>query len=270
MAVITMLTDFGEAEYTAMMKGVILTINPNVHIIDISHAIAPQNVFEGAFVLLNAVSYFPSGTIHLGVVDPGVGSARKPILIECNSGILVGPDNGLLYPAAKKMGIRAVYEISNRDFVLNEVSGTFHGRDVFAPAAAKISKNPTMVADVGPQLSTELIKLDIPPPVIEKNVIVGTIIHIDTFGNLITNVSVRNDNSLITKLRGSKKLLLSINDSIITSHFHNTYSDAESYQLITLLSSSGYLEFAIPNGSAKNKIMANSGDRFKLRLNVNE
>ena len=270
MAVITLLTDFGEAEYTAMMKGVILNINPDVHIIDVSHSITPQNVFEGAFVLKNAVSYFPEGTIHVGVVDPGVGSKRKSVLIECESGILIGPDNGLLYPAAMELGLKNVYEISNQEFMLKQISGTFHGRDVFAPTAAKMSLDPTRTADVGPALSTNPVELDIPPPKIDGDFIHGTIIHIDTFGNLITNVSVRNDEKLISRLSQSPKLLISIKESIISSHFHHTYYEAESYQLITLISSSGYLEFAIPNGSAKNKISANSGDKFKLRLNVNE
>ncbi|MBC7109691.1 MAG: SAM-dependent chlorinase/fluorinase, partial [Archaeoglobi archaeon] len=131
MSLITLLTDFGDF-YPGVMKGVILKINPHARIIDLSHSVSPQNVKEGAFLLLSAAPYFPDGTIHVAVVDPTVGTERKALMIEAGNQILIGPDNGLLIPAARKLGDFKVYEI-----LIEAESRTFHGRDVFAVAAGR-------------------------------------------------------------------------------------------------------------------------------------
>lgn len=135
---ITLTTDFGLGEYTAAMKGVILGINSQGKIIDINHKITAQNIKEAAYVMYSAVPYFP-WAVHVGVVDPGVGTDRKGIVIQCENGLLVGPDNGLLIPCARKLGIRKIYEISNKKYMNDVISNTFHGRDIFAPAAAYLS-----------------------------------------------------------------------------------------------------------------------------------
>jgi len=187
--IITLLTDFGTADgYVGAMKGVILGINPEARLIDLTHAIAPQHVRAAALVLRNAVRFFPDGSIHVAVVDPGVGSARQAILIETAHGLLLGPDNGLLAPAALTLGTRGVRVIANDALFRHPVSQTFHGRDVFAPVAAHLSRG-VAPDSVGP-VADSILELTLPSARRSGQRIDGEVLYVDHFGNLITNIDV--------------------------------------------------------------------------------
>ncbi|HWH54721.1 MAG TPA: SAM-dependent chlorinase/fluorinase [Gaiellaceae bacterium] len=188
---VTFLSDFGlQDDFVGTCHGVIKRIAPDVQIIDVTHGIPPQHVLQGALVLANTTPYMPTG-IHLAVVDPGVGGARRPLAIRSGDGrLFVGPDNGLLVPAAERVGgIEAVHELANADYALDIVSRTFHGRDLFAPAAAHLATG-VALEELGPPLAVDaLARLDIPKADIGENRIRATVLYIDRFGNVQLNLS---------------------------------------------------------------------------------
>src|SRR5438067_1397055 len=188
-SLITLITDFGEQDYfVGAMKGVILSINPEAKIVDISHLTPPQDVEAAAFNLLNCYKDFPAGTIHVAVVDPGVGSDRRAIAIECAGQFFVGPDNGLFSWICEREKDWTAFHLTNRRFFRKPVSNTFHGRDIFAPVAAHLS-NGTAPSEFGEPLP-DIVKLDsLAPKTINENTIEGQIIHVDRFGNCVTNFS---------------------------------------------------------------------------------
>ena len=189
-APIAILTDFGcRDHYAGVMKGVIASISPQAPIIDLTHGIPPQQVLAGALALRESVHFFPRRTIFLGVVDPGVGTDRKPIAVETKSGLrLVGPDNGLLWLAAERAEIKRIVELRSPRYRLPKVSASFHGRDIFAPAAAWLWRGVPM-GEFGPPLQT-ITQLDPGGRVVEnQRELYGEVIYIDGFGNLITNIS---------------------------------------------------------------------------------
>ena len=194
MGIITFLTDFGTSDsYVSQMKGVVLSIT-DTRIIDITHEIKPQDINEGAFVLQNVVKYFPIGTVHVAVVDPEVGSNRKGIIVTTINQIFVGPDNGLLIPAARNLGDFIVYEITNEKYMLNSISSTFHGRDIFSPVAANII-NGVPFERIGKRIKN-FFNLEFEKAKIENRLANGKILHIDKFGNidiLINNAGVAPD-----------------------------------------------------------------------------
>src|SRR5437763_12902675 len=188
---VTFLTDFGlQDDFVGTCHGVIKSIAPDVEIIDVTHGISPQHVLQGALVLANTTSYMLAG-VHLAVVDPGVGSSRRPLALRSGDGrLFVGPDNGLLVPAAERLGgIEAVHELANPDYALESVSRTFHGRDLFSPAAAHLVSG-VAVEELGPPLAADaLARLDIPTPDIGENRIRATVLYIDRFGNVQLNLT---------------------------------------------------------------------------------
>jgi S-adenosylmethionine hydrolase len=183
---ITFLSDFGTKDgYVAQMKGVVSSIT-DARLIDITHEIAPHNVREGAFILWTTAPYFPVGTVHVAVVDPGVGTERKGLVITTKKQILVGPDNGLLLPAAHLLNDFVVYEITNPKYMLHPLSRTFHGRDIFAPVAAYISRG-VPFSEIGTPTS-HFVDLEFRLGEHQGDRIVGKILYVDRFGNLITNI----------------------------------------------------------------------------------
>jgi S-adenosylmethionine hydrolase len=266
MVVITLLSDFGGTEYSALMKGVILSINPEVQIIDITHNITPQNIMEGSFVLKNSVHYFPEGSIHTSVVDPGVGSSRKAIAVECHRGILIGPDNGLLVPAAKVLGLKNIYEISNTKFLAEKISDTFHGRDIFAPVAAALAKDMTQLSELGPLMNESPVELEVEQPKVFEGQLRGQIMHIDHFGNLITDVPASMVEKVLPVSDSYHPLELYLNESYVQIEFLKNYSQAKEGRIIAVISSSGHLEFAVASGSASLRMTARVGDKFKINL----
>ncbi len=274
MEIITLLTDFGDIDgYPAAMKGVIYKINPNVKIIDISHSILPQNIIQGAYVLSTVVDYFPLA-IHVGVVDPGVGTERAGLIIDCKGGVLVGPDNGLLIPAAERLKIQAVFNITNENFWLPNISSTFHGRDIFAPVAAHIS-NGIFPEKVG-EKTDQFVKLDIFKVSEKNNIISGMVLDIDRFGNIITNIRkgmiARNfqvgDEITISVKHKIKSQTPTDKDRQEIKHqilFKTTYNDVPRNSLVAIISSSGFLEIAGNQCKANEILNLQISDKIELK-----
>ena len=243
--IVTLLTDFGTKDaYVPQMKGVLLSLNPTLKIIDISHQVAPQNIMEGAFLLKTTYCYFPSGTIHIAVVDPGVGTSRKALLIETEKYYFIGPDNGLLSPTLRKETIKNIIEIKNSEYFLKNVSITFHGRDIFAPVAAHLA-NGIKPQQFGPTRNS-YIPLSFPPLLKSSETIEAQVIYTDNFGNLITNVCKAD-------LDLKKKYEISVENKKIQG-LSKTYFDKNKGELVALIGSSGFLEIAVVEGSAQEKL----------------
>jgi S-adenosylmethionine hydrolase len=239
MGIITLTTDFGAGDhYAGVMKGVIAGINSSAVVIDITHGIEAYNIAEAAFKLHASYSYFPEGTVHVAVVDPGVGSARRAIAAEAGGYLFVGPDNGVFSMIFDKCGIDRIVEITNPGFMLLTVSATFHGRDIFAPAAAHLSKGAAL-EELGNELSS-WEKLDIPRPVDGGDVLAGIAVYADRFGNLVTNIP----GPVITNSAGVRA------GDVNISRISGSYADGEEGELIALVGSSGFLEISINKGSA--------------------
>jgi hypothetical protein len=257
---ITLLTDFGLKDaYVGALKGVILSINPAATIIDISHDISPQNILQGAFILSQAAPYFPKDTIHVAVIDPGVGtSSRRPILVETSRYLFVGPDNGMFGLVLQSEKIRKVIYLSNREFFLKDMSRTFHGRDVFAPVAAYLSLgvNPATFGKKGVKIKKHRLER----PRVNKGVINGTIIHIDRFGNVITNIQ----EELITPIKPGA-FILKVGDKVI-KNLVGTYGNAKRGETVALIGSSGVLEIAKRDGSAALELSVDLGQSVTVKI----
>src|SRR5712691_8692094 len=187
MTVVTLLSDFGSRDgYVAQMKGTIIENCPDATVVDISHEIERYNIPMGSFILETTAPYFPKGTIHVAVVDPGVGSARKAIVIECETALFVGPDNGLMARASEGLGLKSIREIREKEFQRKPVSSTFHGRDIFAYVAGMLASG-RRPDEVGPRVS-KLEKLPLSPPRLSGKTLICHVLHVDAFGNVITDV----------------------------------------------------------------------------------
>lgn len=262
MKTITFTTDFGiSSNYPAQMKAVVLSIAPNTRLVDITHNITKHNIIEGAYVLQTAIPYFPKGTIHIGVVDPGVGSLRRGIVIVTKTQILIGPDNGLLIPSAKKLAPFQAYEIKNKNFMLKKISNTFHGRDIFAPVAANIL-NGVLFDEIG-QIIYDYIDLKLEHINITKKFVTGKILYIDDFGNIITNIQT---NILLKYLEKNKKLMVFIGKNIKKIPFVKTYSDVKKGCLLITNSSSGFLEVSANQNKASEMLNVKNGEEIKIKL----
>jgi len=244
------------------MKGVILSMCPNVTIVDISHEIRKFDVRMGAFVLSQAAPYFPAGTIHVAVVDPGVGTERRPILVETKHSYYVGPDNGLLIFSAQKEGIRHIYEIINPKYMLRKISRTFHGRDIFSCTAAYLAKG-VPPSEFGSKIDNPIIP-DFVKPVFMKDGLVGEVIHIDDFGNLITNISFR-DLEKIGAEEG-KGLSIKLGDIILKLKLCSAYGEAPTKTPLTIIGGSGFLEVSINQGNAAVEFNAKVGDSIHVKI----
>ena len=261
MKVITFLSDFGsKSSYVSQMKGIALCMT-DAKLIDISHEITPHNICEGAFVLKTSVPYFPVGTVHVGVVDPGVGSTRRGIVVTTNTHIFVGPDNGLLIPAAKEVGKFTVYRIKNQKLMLSNVSNTFHGRDVFTPVAAHIL-NGVYFDEIGPIIK-DFVDLDFGMPEITNKSVVGRVIYIDSFGNLITNID---EIQLKRSLEYDKKITVTIHGKKVKIPFVKTYSSVKKEGVLATIGSSNLLEISVNQGNAGKKLKIKPGDKIKILL----
>jgi S-adenosylmethionine hydrolase len=248
-ALVTLTTDFGTIDpFVGIMKGVIATRAPGVQVVDVSHGVPAENVLAGALVLKAATPYFPRGTVHVAVVDPGVGTERSAICIETADACFVGPDNGLLTLAAPRDRVIRVSEITNERYMLSPISHTFHGRDVFAPAAAALATGipPT---SLGPE-QTEIDYLDLPTPVPDGKAVRGQVIYADVFGNLATNIEA-------TMLPPSIDHIEIAGRSI--RHFVPTYGAVGPGELLALVNSWGLVEIAQREGDARELLGASVG-----------
>ncbi len=255
--VITLLSDFVDV-YPASMKGVVLSVNPDVNIMDISHSVPRHNVRAGAFMLMTTSGYFPSGTVHIAVVDPGVGTERRCIAIRAESPskvhYFVGPDNGLLIPAARSTGEFEVYEITNRSLFRENISSTFHGRDIFAPVGAHISKG-LDIKNAGRQIF-DFVDLDFGEGKKRKGTLEGKIIFIDSFGNMVTNIS-----SEIVDFKPGD--ILEIEKKQVL--FHISYGFCKEGEPLALIGSHGFLEIAVNQGNAALFFNKKEDDEIILR-----
>lgn len=260
---VTLLSDFGLKDpYVAEMKAVISTISPEARIIDISHSIEKFDIRMGAFVLASATRYFPKGTIHVAVVDPGVGTKRRALLVETKHAFYIGPDNGLLILAAQREGIRHVYAITNPRLMLPRVASTFHGRDLFAPAAAYLA-NGTSPTDFGSEISDYAIP-KFAKPFLKTGELMGEVLHIDDFGNIITNITSKD----LEKIRVKPKNLLSIKmkNRSWKIRFCTAYGDASTKTVLALIGSHDFLEIAVNQGNASKKFKVKVCDAVAVSL----
>ena len=259
--IITLLTDFGLTDpFVAEMKAVIFSISENVQIVDISHQVEKFNISMGAFLLNGVVEYFPDGTIHVAVVDPGVGSDRRGIVVETERGVFVGPDNGLMIPAARTQKILHVYELTNRSLMRKEISATFHGRDIFAPVAAHLA-NGKLPRECGPELRKH-VDSPFPSAKIEGKYWVSEVVYVDGFGNIVTNLS---QDLLENGL--SEKNSLYVGDRQFSVRFVKTYSDLRVGEVGALFGSHGFLELACREKSAAARLRVNRGVPVRLLRN---
>jgi S-adenosylmethionine hydrolase len=257
--IITLTTDFGLKDpYVAEIKAVILSISPNAIIIDITHNIESFNVRMGAYVLASASPYFPKGTIHVAVVDPGVGTTRHLLLVETKNGFYIGPDNGVLALAAKNQGIKHIYELTNRKLMLPKISNTFHGRDIFAPAAAHLA-NGTSPTEFGPKIS-KIVMPDFAKIVKKKNALMGEVLHIDNFGNIITNFGERE----LETIRIKKTVNIKIKKTLLGLKLCKSYAEAKPQTLLAIVGSHNFLEISINQGNAATKFKINVGDKVTI------
>jgi S-adenosylmethionine hydrolase len=248
--VITLATDFGtDSPYAAAMKGVILAINPQATLVDITHSIPPQDVRQGAIVLANVCPRFPADAIHIAVVDPGVGTDRRLVFARIGNQQYLAPDNGLLSRLAKRDPPRQIVTLSEPAFWLKDLSDTFHGRDILAPVAARISLgvDPDLL---GPKLS-RLVELDWPEPRLESQRLVGEVETVDRFGNLITNIT-RQDLAGIARHQ-PLRVKCGARDGI---PIVRTYGAQPKGTIVALVGSGGCLEVAVVEGSAARELSA--------------
>jgi len=273
--VIALMTDFGTTDiYVGVMKGVIQNICPQAQIIDVTHAIAPQNIQHGAFTLLNAYRYFPPGTIFVTVVDPGVGSDRRLIAVQAGDYTFVAPDNGVLSYVLAELGDAYAVELTNTEYRLPNVSATFHGRDIFAPAAAHLAAGVNF-EDLGTPM--DHLSVFAPPDfMIDGDMITGEVLHIDHFGNIITSIGTLEwltKNQLELRPRfGDEKASLRFHDADVMLNERTFEGIVGNYAVTTpgdwlaMVGSSGFLELAINQGNCASRLGTLIGDPVKIRI----
>ena len=268
--IVTLTTDFGEGHYVAQMKAVILSMVRDATIVDIAHDVSPQCITEGAYLLRSTAVWFRSEPkpIHICVVDPTVGSSRKPICIETEGGIMVGPDNGVLYPAAERLGIADVFEISHEDIIEN-ISNVFHGRDVFARAGGMLLGGYAPL-ELGPRLD-EIVELDLDVVKVndaeDKCKIECSVLHIDRFGNTIISLSKDMFDTILAKYGPNSVALIDGGRRFLLRRTER-YCDVPSGTLIIIESSSGEMEISVREGSAAEELEMTVGRTVELELSL--
>ena len=257
---ITLLTDFGIKDaYVGVMKGVILSINPDTRIVDLTHDIDPQDIVQAAYLIKSSYLFFPEGTIHVIVVDPGVGSHRQIVALQADGHYFLAPDNGVLSLILRHASIESLVSVENPKFMLNHISHTFHGRDIFAPVAAHLA-NGTDISKLGPTFLLESLT-DLPiiePHANSKGNLSGIFISIDRFGNLISNI---NEETLSASFPGVSKtsLIIEINGKLING-VSEFYESVHRNQGLALIGSDGYLEISVNQGNAQHFYDVRKGD----------
>ena len=256
--IITITTDFGQKDsYVAQLKGVLLSINPLLHLVDLTHAIHPQDVARAAAVLDETIDLFPENTLHIVVVDPGVGTARRIVGVEMASQRFVAPDNGVLSMVSNRFKPKRIVRLTVQSFWRQRVSNTFHGRDVMAPVAAHWSLG-TDLADFGEPYTEALVELPSRRPTQITGGVAGEVIREDSFGNLITNI----DESLIPD-ESRKRLTVQIGPHSIQG-IRRCYGERQPDELLTVIGSSGQLEIAVNRGSAAELLSLSTGAEVQV------
>ena len=256
--IVTLITDFGwTGEYVGALKGAILRVNPRCLIVDITHQIDPQNILQASFVLRKSYSYYPPGTVHGVIVDPGVGTERRAVVVEKDKYVFVGPDNGVFSGLLSPGGEIRARELARKEYFLIPVCNTFHGRDVFAPVAGHLSLG-LDPAKLGPKVKN-LVKIDFPEPRREKKHLTARILWADSFGNLITNVSREEYGRKLKtcfQIRGKGWSI---------ERLSRTYGEGKPGQPMALFGSGGLLEISVNRGNARNTLGLNPGNPLTIR-----
>lgn len=259
-SIITLLTDFGDRDwFVASMKGVILSIHPDASLVDLSHQIAPHRIEEAAYVLKSCYRYFPEGTIHVAVVDPGVGSPRRPLVVSTARCFIVAPDNGLLSYVLREERAIEIRLIENRDYRLAGEGATFDGRDVFAPAAAWLAAGKP-VGSFG-RIIDDPVTFPIAEPVWKGQTLVGTIVYVDRFGNLISNVS----REILNRAYGTRVPMVRVRLGKMTiSGLVSSYMQGEPHRPHALINSLGYVEIFLKGNSAADRLGVLQGTKVDV------
>ena len=261
--VITFLTDFGlQDDFVGTCHGVIAGIAPDARVIDVTHGIAPQAVRQGALVLRNTIGYLPVG-VHLAVVDPDVGGDRQAIAVRTRDGrTFVGPDNGLLLLAADEAGVEAAHELTEARFRLPDVSRTFHARDIFAPAAAHLA-NGVSIEELGQALEPgSLVRIDVPPPELGRTQIGATVLSVDRFGNIATNV--RREHIEALGLTDGDRVEIRLTFDRYFAVVAGAFADAPPGELLLYEDSYGLVTLAISRGNAARLTGVSTGDEVRI------
>jgi S-adenosylmethionine hydrolase len=262
---ITFLTDFGlQDDFVGTCHGVMARIAPDARVIDITHGISPQAIVQGALVLRSTMKYMPVG-VHLAVVDPGVGGRRRAVAVRTSDGrFFVGPDNGLLMIAADELGVEAAHELNDERYRLPDVSRTFHARDVFSPAAAHLAAG-VSIDQLGPPIAaSELVRVDVPNPSVGKSQISATVVGVDRFGNVATNMRDEHVASLGV-VRGDR-VEVRLTFERYYAVLADTFADATPGELILYEDSYGLVTLAISNGNAARLTGVGVGDELRIAL----
>jgi S-adenosylmethionine hydrolase len=264
--IVTLTTDFGLKDaYVAEMKAAILRICPEALIIDITHEVEKYNVRAAAFVLASASPYFTDGTVHVAVIDPGVGTGRRAILVQKGSSYFIGPDNGVLSLAVRKAeGDLRIREIANRRLMSPNHSTTFHGRDVFAPAAAYLL-NGTPLEKFGPEV-TEMVMGDFSAVTRRRGKLIGEAIYVDGFGNIVTNISKQE----IESVRKGDTLTVRLGKNALQTKFCEAYGDVEKGKTLMLIGSHNFLEIAKNQGNAAENYKTIVGEKVVISQSASD
>lgn len=256
-APIVLTSDFGLAdEYVGVLKGVILSINPDASLVDLTHEIPPQDIRRAATLISRNHAYFPIGSIHLCIVDPGVGSRRRMLVVSACNQFFIGPDNGIFSAILKTEEAATVHELTNRDWFLDEISTTFHGRDIMAPAAARLSLGAPINEAGLPVPRASCVILSETLPIIGESKLVGEIESIDRFGNLITNINKAH----LETFCGENNIILRIKTMAVPFH-RTSYRDLPDEQPAAIVNSSKLVEISVKNGNAAELLGINCGEK---------
>lgn len=259
--IITLTTDYGTNDHlVGVLKGVILNINPEVNIVDITHSILAHDILDGALTISQAYKYFPSKTIHLVVVDPGVGTQRRPILVAGDTHYFVAPDNGVLSAIYDQSESLYVWNITSEHYFRQPVSHTFHGRDIFAPVAAWLSKS-WQTASFGEEI-TDFVRFAIPKPKVSGTTTKGIVLRVDNFGNLITNLTAEIVPTLVAPYA---KFTIRVGNAAVTK-IVPTFAQGTASEPFAIIGSSGYVEICVNKGNAARTVGAGRGAEVTVEL----
>ncbi len=259
--IITLTTDYGTSDHlVGTIKGVILNINPEAEIVDITHQVMPHDLLDGALAIGLAYRYYPARTIHMVVVDPGVGTQRRPILVVGDTHYFVAPDNGVLSMVYEQQSSVAVRHLTSEHYFLHPISNTFHGRDIFAPVAAWLSKSWQAVS-FGEEIQ-DYVRLTLPKPKTDGNTVRGVVMRVDTFGNLVTNLTPSDIPAL---LESDGKFNIRVGQTEIRK-LVQTFAQGAAGEAFGIIGSSGYLEISVNKGNAARKLGAHRGAEVTVEL----
>jgi S-adenosylmethionine hydrolase len=254
-------TDYGASDhFTAVMKGVILSINPEVNIVDITHSVLAHDILDGAMAIGQAFRYFPPKTVHVVVVDPGVGTERRPLLVAGDQHYFVGPDNGVLSSIYEQSESLHVWNVISEHYFRQPVSKTFHGRDIFAPVAAWLTKS-WQTSSFGEPI-TDFVRFAIPKAKVNGNQVQGAVLRVDHFGNLITNVTVEDVPDL---LAAGGNVKINVGNGQV-SKVVRTFAEGAAGEVVGLIGSSGYLEISVNKGNASRTLGVGRGAEVTVEL----